>query len=531
MLRVVIVLFILFTFTWFMGCTEPSTFIMKKTDANVFIDANLVGKDGQIPFMDNNKLSLSNKLTWRKDINKLSVNSDKFYVDMNGAVSIGGTNIYGVSSNTRFLIQRDWENVGMTVEVDSTANAYPFFTVARARGTEASRLPVTTNDVLGGWFASAYDGNAFQTGGVMQFTADGTPVASGVPTKFGIFTGTNRWDRAERITVRSDGNIGMGTTTPKAFLHVNAKAVVNQGETIARFTVSDVATNYVEINNGSTINTAFLPTFKGMNMVDGRAALAFSGWGMDVAYSSNLYPLVSFYGRKYDDSPLTTSPVVGFMNYTEAVLMTWYDARTKIGGTDTINMAGEGATRPTTMLDVIGEGTSDLLKLVDGTTTRFYVDDDGVTSVANDINQYGGETFVNLIYGEINAMDITVPIPSANTYFPIPDANTGLVNGFTYTDTNLTATYNGVYQITSQWSFSGGVTNEYHLSLRKNSTPETKCHSERVLGSGGDVGSASYTCLVRLAIGDIITPIIENATAGNNAVLHDFQLVAVRVGN
>jgi len=50
------------------------------------------------------------------------------------------------------------------------------------------------------------------------------------------------------------------------------------------------------------------------------------------------------------------------------------------------------------------------------------------------------------------------------------------------------------------------------------------------MGSG-DVGSASYTCLVTLNTGDNITPIIENITSGNNATIHDFELTIHNVGS
>ena len=137
---------------------------------------------------------------------------------------------------------------------------------------------------------------------------------------------------------------------------------------------------------------------------------------------------------------------------------------------------------------------------------------------------------VSVPFGELNAIDSLVTIGSANTYYSV-DVNAGLLNGFSLVDGNLVATYGGIYSVNSQWSFSGGVTNEYHLTLYKNGVMERKCHAERVLGTGGDVGSASFICLVELNAGDTLSPKIENATAGKNANVHDLQLTVVRIGN
>jgi len=68
------------------------------------------------------------------------------------------------------------------------------------------------------------------------------------------------------------------------------------------------------------------------------------------------------------------------------------------------------------------------------------------------------------------------------------------------------------------------------IKLNINGVQESKCHAERQMGSG-DVGSASYTCLVTLNTGDNITPIIENITSGNNATIHDFELTIHNVGS
>ncbi|MBT7713784.1 MAG: hypothetical protein HN745_18875, partial [Deltaproteobacteria bacterium] len=70
-------------------------------------------------------------------------------------------------------------------------------------------------------------------------------------------------------------------------------------------------------------------------------------------------------------------PVVSFTSEHLAVLTSWHDGMTKIGGTEEIDSAGGGVIKPTTMLDVIGGGSQDLLNLSDAGVTRVYVEEGG----------------------------------------------------------------------------------------------------------------------------------------------------------
>jgi hypothetical protein len=178
------------------------------------------------------------------------------------------------------------------------------------------------------------------------------------------------------LTVLQNGRVGIGTASPSSRLSVVAPAEASVGESILHLGVSDSST-YFQLNNGSAVNGSFLPSFKGYNDSDGRSSIYFSGYVLDTAYNSDLYPALTFNGRKTNNTELTTTPVVSFANLAEAVLTSWYDARTKIGGTDTLSAAGEGATRPTTMLDVIGGGSDDLLQLFSSTASRLIVKESG----------------------------------------------------------------------------------------------------------------------------------------------------------
>ena len=156
--------------------------------------------------------------------------------------------------------------------------------------------------------------------------------------------------------------------------------------------------------------------------------------------------------------------------------------------------------------------------------------------IGNDLNLSGnvyqdGNFFGNQIYGELNGVDINAPIEVVSTYTNLSDVNVGFLNGFSLVDKNLVAGYSGKYSVVSQWSFSGFPNSEYHLSLFRDNIQYRKCHAERKMGAGGDVGSASFTCIVDLNVGSYLNVKIENVSTSNSAMIHDFQLVITRIGN
>jgi hypothetical protein len=138
----------------------------------------------------------------------------------------------------------------------------------------------------------------------------------------------------------------------------------------------------------------------------------------------------------------------------------------------------------------------------------------------------------NQIYGEAWGHEIgDVTISSSGVYYNITNLTGGELNGFTHSSGVLTPQVAGLYHIVSNFAFSGATTNEYHLGLIVNGVQQDKCHTQRKLGTGGDVGSAGFTCFYRLSSGDAVTLGIENAGAANDATIHDVDLNLVRIGD
>ena len=96
----------------------------------------------------------------------------------------------------------------------------------------------------------------------------------------------------------------------------------------------------------------------------------------------------------------------------------------------------------------------------------------------------------------------------------------------------LTVQMDGVYRIQSGWSFSGQANTEYHIAVGINFIRNEECHGERVIGTGGDVGSApTAPCTLDLNKDDTINLMIENVDNAADAVISDIGLNILRVGN
>jgi len=107
----------------------------------------------------------------------------------------------------------------------SSPNARPLFEMYRLRGSKSSFAPVMQNDKLGTISFAGYDGSGTVSGGkisaaLLEVYVDG-PVATGsVPQRMSIITGTSFANRFERLVVKADGKVGIGTNAPTSIFQV-----------------------------------------------------------------------------------------------------------------------------------------------------------------------------------------------------------------------------------------------------------------------------------------------------------------------
>ena len=132
----------------------------------------------------------------------------------------------------------------------------------------------------------------------------------------------------------------------------------------------------------------------------------------------------------------------------------------------------------------------------------------GASIDQDQVLEYGNVTF-----GEMGIdNDEAITISAANTYYNI----TGFPWNFSTTHNvyfNGSALYineSGVYAAWHIESFSGAANTEFHLTLGVNGVAQQPCEAHRKLGTGGDVGSSSGMCMLKLDEGDYVIFQVEN---------------------
>ncbi|MBN2612051.1 MAG: hypothetical protein JXB00_10890 [Bacteroidales bacterium] len=103
---------------------------------------------------------------------------------------------------------------------NNVATDRPTFQTLRARGTKTSKLAVQQNDALGAFFFGGFSGTTYQYGSALYSYVDGPVTSTSVPARISFVTGSNSTDRQDRLTIKANGNIGIGTTSPNSRLEV-----------------------------------------------------------------------------------------------------------------------------------------------------------------------------------------------------------------------------------------------------------------------------------------------------------------------
>ncbi|RME59707.1 hypothetical protein D6779_03675, partial [Candidatus Parcubacteria bacterium] len=109
------------------------------------------------------------------------------------------------------------------LRIESASNARfdaPNLYTKRARGTIAAPAVVQDSDFLLDLSALGYEGSTYYRAGEITVAVDGTPSGNRVPSKITFSTADTTNGLQKRFVIRSDGKVGVGTTTPSEALHI-----------------------------------------------------------------------------------------------------------------------------------------------------------------------------------------------------------------------------------------------------------------------------------------------------------------------
>jgi len=133
------------------------------------------------------------------------------------------------------------------------------------------------------------------------------------------------------------------------------------------------------------------------------------------------------------------------------------------------------------------------------------------------------------VFGELTSRNAAVSITQKDAYFNVTGLDTFHVNGMRVGNNSLIVLNAGFYKIDSQFSFSDGANTEFHIALGVNGLREDHCHAQRKIGTGGDVGSASFTCIDKFSKYDVLTIMMENVNNTNDPTIQSINLNVVLI--
>lgn len=146
-----------------------------------------------------------------------TVTPDKMLHLVGGKLLIGtDSSLHGSGAN----VQIGYDAVSEVSLLTASSSTRAGISLIRSRGTLASEAPVVVNDSLGFIGFKGSDGSGAQLAAIVEGFVDGTVSNGYVPSRLSFVTGSNGGDRAERLTVKHTGLIGVGTTTPDTKLQV-----------------------------------------------------------------------------------------------------------------------------------------------------------------------------------------------------------------------------------------------------------------------------------------------------------------------
>jgi len=257
-----------YEFVWFNGTSligsgfSSSSFMATGTDNWV----NITGDTMTGPLVLNSDLTVSNTSTLATTTisTKLSIGSTPSFLG-NNLLQINSSNNVPTVAFSSSIFEIDSENGLMSDFVyrlsNDTSAYHPATVYTRSRGSLASPTVVSNGTIIGGNYFMGYDSNTWEESASIRATVDSGAGNGDMPGRLSFFTTPDgSASGVERMTIKNNGRIGIGTTSPSSFL-----TVVDSSGGVTPFYLQSNVNNYAQfniknINSGANASADFVAT-------------------------------------------------------------------------------------------------------------------------------------------------------------------------------------------------------------------------------------------------------------------------------
>lgn len=211
----------------------------------------------------------------------LKTNStDNLRIKNDGRIEIGNNGVNPVYLNAtslskKLFIASETTTNNIVFQASNATSDPVSMYFGASRGTIATPTIATANHNISNIFFSGYDGSKFVTASSINSYLDGTPGLNSMPGRLQFNTTPAGSDSSlTRMTIRSNGNVGVGTGGPLERLHVAGRALLTDGfsaDNAALLYQNNSDYMFLGPQSGSSANGAAMALFGSTNVSGGNA--------------------------------------------------------------------------------------------------------------------------------------------------------------------------------------------------------------------------------------------------------------------